>query len=78
MVAFILRIVAPFLPFVTTGEKYLYNTLSPSLMNNFLSAILRVIFAIILGLAAVVTTILLSPFMLVMWLFKNLTGKPPK
>jgi hypothetical protein len=47
-------------------------------MNNFLSAVLRVIFATILGVATIVTTIVLSPFMLVMWILKNLTGKRPK
>ncbi|SEJ11749.1 hypothetical protein SAMN05216327_106162 [Dyadobacter sp. SG02] len=46
-------------------------------MNNFFAAFLRILFAGILGAATVLTTIILSPLLLIMWIWKQLTGPPP-
>ncbi len=45
-------------------------------MNNFFTAFFRIIFAVILGTATVLTTIIMSPVLLIMWIWKNLTNTP--
>lgn len=47
-------------------------------MNNFFSAFLRILFAGLLGTATVLTTIIMSPFLLIMWVWKKLNGTPPR
>ncbi|SDE02375.1 hypothetical protein SAMN04487996_103138 [Dyadobacter soli] len=47
-------------------------------MNNFFAAFLRIIFAGILGIATVLTTIIMSPFLLFMWVWKKLNDTPPR
>lgn len=47
-------------------------------MNNFLAGFLRILFAGILGIATVLTTVIMSPFLLLMWIWKKLNGDPPK
>jgi len=47
-------------------------------MSKFFVALLRVIFAAILGTAALLTTIIISPLLLIMWIWKILTGTPPR
>lgn len=46
-------------------------------MNDFLSAFLKIVFAGILGIATLLTTIILSPLLAIFWLWKKLTP-PPK
>ena len=47
-------------------------------MNNFLAAFLRIIFAGILGLATILTTLIMSPFLLLMWIWKKMNDDPPR
>ncbi len=47
-------------------------------MNNFFASFFRIIFAGILGIATVVTTIIMSPFLLILWIWKQLGDKPPR
>ena len=47
-------------------------------MNNFFTACLRIIFAVILGTATVLTTLIMSPVLLILWVWKNLTNTPPR
>lgn len=47
-------------------------------MNNFFTAFFRIVFAGILGIATVLTTIIMSPFLLIIWIWKKLTGTPPR
>ncbi|WP_291034169.1 hypothetical protein [Dyadobacter sp. 50-39] len=47
-------------------------------MSEFFTAFFRIIFAVILGTAAVLTTLVLSPVLLVMWVWKNLNNAPPR
>ena len=46
-------------------------------MNNFFASFFRILFAAILGTATVLTTIIMSPFLLIMWIWKKLSDKPP-
>ncbi|WP_353718068.1 hypothetical protein [Dyadobacter sp. 676] len=39
---------------------------------------MRIVFAGILGIATVLTTIIMSPFLLLMWIWKKLTDTPPR
>ncbi len=47
-------------------------------MSNFFEAFFRIFFAAILGTAALLTGIILSPFLLVIWIWKILMGTPPR
>jgi hypothetical protein len=47
-------------------------------MSNFFAAFLRVFFAALLGTATVLTVIVLSPFLLIIWICKILKGTPPR
>ncbi len=39
-------------------------------MTNWIDVIIKVIFGLIMSVAAVLTTIILSPFMLIMWVIR--------
>ncbi|WP_019940706.1 hypothetical protein [Dyadobacter beijingensis] len=47
-------------------------------MNNFFTSFLRIVFAGILGIATVLTTLIMSPLLLLMWIWKKLSGPPPR
>lgn len=47
-------------------------------MNNFFAAFLRILFAGLLGAATVLTTIIISPLLLIMWIWKKLSNMPPR
>jgi len=45
-------------------------------MNKLLAAFLKIVFAGILGAATVLTTVIMSPLLLIMWIWKQLNGPP--
>lgn len=47
-------------------------------MSNFFAAFFRVFFAALLGTATLLTVIILSPFLLITWIWKILMGTPPR
>lgn len=47
-------------------------------MVNFITAFLRIIFAVILGIATILTLIVISPVLLMIWIWKNLSNTPPR
>jgi len=47
-------------------------------MSNFFAAFLRVFFAALLGTATILTVVIISPFLLIIWIWKILLGTPPR
>lgn len=47
-------------------------------MGKFLTVFMRILFAGILGTATILTTVIMSPLLLLMWLWKKLGGTPPR
>jgi hypothetical protein len=39
-------------------------------MSNLITLLLRGVMALIMGVAAIITTVILSPFLLIVWLIK--------